>query len=721
MFKQHCADLMAAFADGSYTRMNHDRTFHSERRFVGKQRRRQGVHLLCDCHFSRILHPLHHLHSQKKSLQLLRSPACCHSAPIINYHTLFSPRHNFIDMFHAVQLIKNIWNRISNSSTKPSAPPASNAEATSVHPKSATSAAHFTSPILPASSSEEPPDRVPSSTFSPDSAQASHTIFRPPQGDIGPRRVHPLFGANIRATYQPFNKIAMAQPPTFGATASADSGQKSTSSPDVNSFPMTDTPSPWVPTSPTSLPNNASVPGKNAHPPVQNQATVEDDHEEETASSNASSEPSNPNRARLAPKRPQDCHRNSASTSPYIFPDYASQVVWETFSDEDPEPKGYMGTMGGMRWCRSLPEDYSPCGSGGGHYLICGHEVISQEPCGANCKTAQHHIQAFDCSRCRDLAWEILNNKLTEEEQAKVDFFRQSGHPLAIALCVEYISKYLPTRPGNITETVMCILNKNYGRECLAYITVPGENAPKTLVEMFRNSHDRMEEKTREHLARQNIDPLVAHSKRKDVGKEDDAPSGVHIDANVPIDTSDSSDAASSPCESNKKAKAKLETHREPITEDTRGTKRNIPETEVVDSDNADATASGNQSNKKMKQKLRTCHEPITPQTRGTKRNNSFSDSSAPFQATKRMTANAPPKFGEASFMTPPPSVLGPLWRKRDERVHVETALDAESTKRRRRTHDVLPNHDNKAPMNAFRKTRVSLAEMAALGDDEEL
>jgi hypothetical protein len=88
MFKQHCVDLIAAFADESYTRMNHDRTFHSGRHFVGKQRRRQEVHLLYDFHFSRILPSLHHLHSQKKSLQFLRQPTCCNSVPIITINSL---------------------------------------------------------------------------------------------------------------------------------------------------------------------------------------------------------------------------------------------------------------------------------------------------------------------------------------------------------------------------------------------------------------------------------------------------------------------------------------------------------------------------------------------------------------------------------------------------------------------------------------------------------
>ncbi|KAH7066595.1 hypothetical protein BKA63DRAFT_522765, partial [Paraphoma chrysanthemicola] len=151
-----------------------------------------------------------------------------------------------------------------------------------------------------------------------------------------------------------------------------------------------------------------------------------------------------------------------------------------------------MGTIGGIRWCQSTVEGYSPCGSGGGHYLICGHEVISKEPCGANCKKPQHNVPAFDCSQCRDIANEILNSKVTNEEHTKMTFYRNIGHPLAMPLCVEYIAKHLPEHPGGIAETVMCILNPDYGRECLAYITVSDEEEPKVLAEMFRKSHDRL-------------------------------------------------------------------------------------------------------------------------------------------------------------------------------------------------------------------------------------
>ncbi|KAF2026237.1 hypothetical protein EK21DRAFT_116024 [Setomelanomma holmii] len=581
-----------------------------------------------------------------------------------------------------------------------------------------------THPSIPGSYSFSSVTRLVASTDPVESAQATQTTFDPPPGDIGLKRVHPFYNSSTRVAYPPISNIATPQTPLLAAVSSASGGQDFASSPTIDDVEMKDTTPIQEITPLGSTPDKQSATHDKTGQTTGRQATIEDDHEDSAAEADSSPTPSRPNRAKLSPKRPQDCRRKAAPETQYVRPGYASKVVWETFTEDDPMPKGYLGTIGGIRICQSLPEDYSPCGFGGGHHLICGHEVISSESCGMNCKNSQYHAAGFDCSQCRDIVWDILNNKLTKAEQDKIDFYHMNGHPLAIALCVEYITKYTDGCEGSITEIVMCVLNKNWGRECLAYITVSDEEEPKTLKEMFEKNHDSLEQKTRNHLARQSIEPLASHDKRKTTPEEEDVSSSAPKNVK---DTRESSDAASALTESNKKRKTKLETHREPITQETRGKKRNTPELDSNDSSyDADSAESGPLSKKKLKQKLKPHPEPTTPNTRGKKRERSsdsdYSSSfeySASFRSNKRATITSPPNFGEASFITPPPSVLGPLLRKRDQDVHLETALDVESNKRRRREEAVLPGQDEK--LNVFVKKRASLADMAPPADDDEL
>jgi hypothetical protein len=237
---------------------------------------------------------------------------------------------------------------------------------------------------------------------------------------------------------------------------------------------------------------------------------VQDEHGGSSDTSSADDE-----RPKLQPKHQK--YRRRVPAVQYTRPDYAAQVVFGKFDDpNDPMPEGYAGTFGNIWYGHSATEDYMPCGTGGGHFLTCGHVVVDDnEVCGTSCKIEMHEVRPFNCPQCHDIVKDILNNSLTIEERARIDFHRTKNDGLSIALAVEYVTKRLPAVQRNITKTLFGIMSPQYGRKCL---TVPVESKkPSNLAEMFQEEHSTMEEKIRTRLAEEKFGPLKTAEKRKDI------------------------------------------------------------------------------------------------------------------------------------------------------------------------------------------------------------
>jgi hypothetical protein len=437
-----------------------------------------------------------------------------------------------------------------------------------------------------------------------------------------------------------------------------------------SSAPKPELKAPSTQTASADMPESDLLTDGDVTSPEKSSSTTEPVHSEgraqhATTKDESSDSPKSPSkkgdRPKLQPKHPKDIHRKP--TKPYMRPHPASQVVFEVFKDpNDPKPKGYMGTVGGARICRSTVEDYCPCGTGGGHYLLCGHTVVGDAACGANCKSGPHDQQPFNCPKCREIVHTIFENKLTKEERANVEHHYKKKDVLAIPLCVEYITKYIPTAHGNIAETVVGMLTSQYGRECQA---VPDDTSkPQTLAEMFEEHHNALEQKTRAKLAENKLGPLNTPKKRKD--KDGQA--------------TNSEETASSMHDLNKKQKLKFETHREPVTDQNRGIKRAAMEEDLSDAEtlvDIDETSSTTKiSNKKQKQKFETHRQPVTWRTHGTKRKLAKCGSFAYYINPSKRIMTSFDKVSEEALFLPIPSyvagTLGQLVRKRGQSQQLE-------------------------------------------------
>lgn len=294
----------------------------------------------------------------------------------------------------------------------------------------------------------------------------------------------------------------------------------------------------------------------------------------------------------------------------HTVPDFGAHIVIEKFDGPgDTKPKGYMGTVAGARIFASTVEDYCACGTGGGHWLICGHEIVSNKgdtACGANCKTGLHAAEPFNCPQCRDTMANIIETKITPAEKASVKFHMSLNISLGISLAVEYVSKHLPTVKGNIAQTLMSIAEPRYGRAC--QIVPAAVEEPKNFAEIYEEHREDIQQKARARQVEADIGQLTTHDKRKAAStKMVSEPPAVTAVADT----------------ANKKQKHKLEIHSEPITDSTRGIKR----TATVEDWSDDETLVGEDSprpveknTKRQKKKLETCREPITADTRGQKR-----------------------------------------------------------------------------------------------------
>ncbi|CAO2652334.1 Nn.00g006170.m01.CDS01 [Neocucurbitaria sp. VM-36] len=393
---------------------------------------------------------------------------------------------------------------------------------------------------------------------------------------------------------------------------------------------------------PTTPPQERVSPlssSKGAGHPNAHHATVQEHHTKTHDTTPLPPSNEDNDRPKLTPKRQQDCHRKSPAPKPKR--DFVSEIVYELSSEDNPLPAGYLGTFRGSRWY--LP-DYNAClecGLAGEHRLICGHWVKSDEPCGVNCKSAKLDHAPFICPTCRDIVQDIFTNKLTDAERAKLCGLKGKDDVFMVGCCVEYATKRAPELGVNITETVLSLLRKGYGRVCEASAGPPPVEHPP-FEQVIRDIQEKQEQKERDKIAREN--PLIKHEKRKDIND------GI---ANGPT-------------------ASKTEGSALPRSDAAEGTQANTTVVTI---------------NKKLKKKLETHREPITPQTRGTKRPlRTFSSAYAnPYHPAKRITLTTPPDLGEARFLD---TRLGPLVRKRESDIGigkvVKTGAEAYSRKKRR-------------------------------------
>ncbi|KAF1844100.1 uncharacterized protein K460DRAFT_357731 [Cucurbitaria berberidis CBS 394.84] len=441
-------------------------------------------------------------------------------------------------------------------------------------------------------------------------------------------------------------------------------------------------------------------------------ATSEDDNTDKVPDDTSTGTPAEgDNRPKLQPKRQQDRHHKQ--TAPKLKRDFAAEIVYEVGSEDNPLPKGYLGTFRGTRW---FSPDYNAClecGQAGEHRLVCGHWIKSAAPCGLNCKTEKLDEAPFVCPTCRDIVQDILSNKLTGTEITKLNGLKVKDNSLLMGYCVEYVTKRVPELKANITETVFSLLRNDYGRICEASDGPVPAKVP-SFEQTIRDMQEEQERKEREQLAKEN--PLNKHDKRRCVSDDDpnvqnatQAPGSTQVQDDTPEAAQNSSTSSNG----NKKPKKKLETHREPISSQTCGSKR---PSSSPDADTG-SPVSANKTNKKLKEKLETVREPITPQTRGTKRHSLTSTYVAPPYFTKKIALNTPPTFGDASFMVPHPSVVGPLIRKRDSAVHIETGIETEVRKRRHSA--IILNGKDAEPSFNIWKPRAGLEEPIWAGEEE--
>jgi hypothetical protein len=588
-------------------------------------------------------------------------------------------------MVSAIGLLKRLWNSPTSAPVAQQPTTAPDAEAirtpeaiqTEVDPlKSGHNLVADTDyPHLPGSFFETSQTRTSSTPSQIPEIPTTQTNFRAPKGHLGTTRFAPVLHYS-GALHRPLNNIAAPHTPILKAYFIHKNCDSTSTSSEPEDIEMLDAApvflqNPTPPATPPKTRDTSRSRQSSASPSRHHQPTVEDENKEAEAPGLGS--PSTPNIGDHRPKAQMKIsdNRNKETTGFYMRPDYASQVIMENFPDpDDPMPNGYWGTFGGHRMCVSTVEEYCTCGKGGGHYLICGHTVISNDPCGANCKTPQHEHEAFKCEQCETVIRDILSSKLTPQEQAKLEIFREKNVAFCIALAVEVVAKHMPTAKGNVAQTVTSIVMENYGRTCRAYTTVDDPDEPKNMADMFAQHHESGQRRDGDIRAKMDQEPLVAHEKRKESdGTQDDAQDSAKapdVAAPEPASTA------------NKKQKTKLETHTEPMTPSTHGTKR------TATSPSASITATTVSPSKKPRNKLQTHNEPIEPDTRGTKRATSIttplysptkkpkhklqthiepiipstrgtkrSPSVEEFEASKRATY-ARPVFGEASFIPTP-------------------------------------------------------------------
>ncbi|RYN32349.1 hypothetical protein AA0117_g4322 [Alternaria alternata] len=339
------------------------------------------------------------------------------------------------------------------------------------------------------------------------------------------------------------------------------------------------------------------------------------------------------------PLRQQD--RQQTPITPQNKKSWVGDIVIEEDTPGNNLPVGYLGTFRGSR--HFIPEypGMLPCSHNTKHLLLCGHWVSSSEPCGSNCKKQNHAEKPFNCPTCQEIVREVLTGSiLSAVESIRLRKLKEKCNSIVyVSCCVEQVVRAAPQIKTGVTEAVAGLLLENYGRKC-EQTDNPDPEGLETIEWIVRDMQERTERKQRERFAQEN--PLNTHDKRKSY---EDATNLSVNEVNLGTDRSaahdeqprgssstgedDKQDALSA---SHKRQKTKLETHREPTTPQSRGTKRPGPSTSASDENMSPfASVAGSKRIKTPMEKVYT-----------------------PPSST----------FGEASFPSPNASVVGAMKRK---------------------------------------------------------
>jgi hypothetical protein len=184
----------------------------------------------------------------------------------------------------------------------------------------------------------------------------------------------------------------------------------------------------------------------------------------ENAQDNSTTPSSGTNaRRKLQPKRQ---HERRTTTHPKR--DYAAEITYE--EDDGSLPEGYLGTWKGAHYYSPDYGVHLPCGNGL-HHLTCNHWATTptETPCGVNCHDPNINVAPFRCLTCRSIIQDVIANKITAAESAKVkEAIRSKEEAYIVGYLVEFVSKHVKMK-GNITEIVVSIVRHgDYLRDCCA-------------------------------------------------------------------------------------------------------------------------------------------------------------------------------------------------------------------------------------------------------------
>ncbi|KAI4608561.1 hypothetical protein J4E83_008997 [Alternaria metachromatica] len=460
----------------------------------------------------------------------------------------------------------------------------------------------------------------------------------------------------------------MFSAPTGNATEAA-----STTSDDID-MPDATPVSPLIPATTPSRdgddirPSVETPAGEDGH----SAAAEDDDTSEPRNDTTPPTSPERDSRTRSQPPRQQNHQQTTPPSEP--APNWLDEIVIEEDTPENALPVGYMGTFRGSR--HFIPEypGMKRCSNQVTHLLLCGHWISSTEPCGANCKKQDHTHKQFKCPTCNDIVRNILTGSFQPADSMRLREFRKQKDIKFLACCVEVVVRAAPEIKNGVTEAVAGFLCKDSGREC-EKAENPDPSGHDSIEEIVRDMQERYERKQRERRAREE-EEVNTHGKR---AREEDARDGntdkeTRTNGDTPGERKrERNDASSGENETqdtspptSKKRKTSLETHREPITPSTRGTKRRSPFSTPSPSPPPSSSSSPTAS-------------PFAYLP-------NFKPPSPPYPSPppkKRVFEKPDPAFGEASFVIAPPHVVGPLMRKRHADVYVEGDIERESKRRR--------------------------------------
>ncbi|KAI4636843.1 hypothetical protein J4E93_010859 [Alternaria ventricosa] len=510
--------------------------------------------------------------------------------------------------------------------------------------------------------------------------------------------------SQVKNTNTSTSRISNIPPPPFpmfSAPTDNATDDASTTSDDID---MPDA----TPMSPLTPPTTPSRDGddirRSVETPVQENvygATAEVDDTSEPR--NDTTPPPSPERdsARSQPPR----QRTTTTSAP--APNWLDEIVIEEDIPENNLPVGYLGTLRGSR--HFIPEypGMKRCSNQVAHLLLCGHWIDSAEPCGGNCKKQDHSHKQFKCPTCNDIVRNILTGSFRLADSLRLREFRKQKDVKFLACCVEQVVRAAPELKTGVTEAVASFAYPDSGRACEAAEN-PDPRGHDTIEEIVRDMQERHERKQRERRARE--EELNTHEKR---GRDEDATNEptdakTHTDRDTAADhkhsrngsSADDDETQNTPPPTNKKRKTSLETHREPITPSTRGTKRRSPFSPSPPSpSSSDPNASP----------FAYLPTPSSP---------SPSMPSPP--PHKRVFTKPDPAFGEASFVIAPTHVVGPLMRKRHADVYVEGAIERESKRRRSRAPNTEKESGVENGMGSERTRAKSFESFRRAWDDRD-